>query len=254
LDINHNLVNDLTNLGIWERVKGQIIELQGDISTIEEIPQHIKDVYKTSFTTSPYAFIEIAARAQKWIDQALSRNMYLDTRDIEETMKIYSAAWGKGVKTTYYLHMKPRHTAEQSTTNVNKATKIGKIGFGALNFATSPAFSAPLQKSMEMSEPVAPAPSPFSHPVAPVFSNTAKIENISIEEEILVSVSTKTMPEMTYVTPEAPKIVEKMVVEEVVLAPKPSRNEYASLGSLHNKVVGPEDPAEDENNVCISCQ
>src|SRR6202008_4101773 len=121
---------DLTNLGIWEKVKGQIIEFQGDISSVEEIPQHVKDVYKTSFTTSPHAFIEVAARAQKWIDQALSRNMYLETRDIDETMKIYTAAWEKGVKTTYYLHMKPRHTAEQSTVTVNKAQKMGRVGFG----------------------------------------------------------------------------------------------------------------------------
>ena len=57
--------------------------------------------------------------------------MYLETRDIEETMKIYQTAWEKGVKTTYYLHMKPRHTAEQSTVRVNKAEKMGKMGFAA---------------------------------------------------------------------------------------------------------------------------
>jgi ribonucleoside-diphosphate reductase alpha chain len=113
-------------------VKEKIIESQGDISEIAEIPAHIKEVYKTSFTTSPYAFIEVAARAQKWVDQALSRNMYLETRDLDETMKIYSAAWEKGLKSTYYLHMKPRHTAEQSTTRVNKAEKMGKIGFSGV--------------------------------------------------------------------------------------------------------------------------
>ena len=132
LDINHNLVNDLKNLGLWEKVKGLIVEYQGDISEIEEIPQYIRDVYKTSFSTSPYAFVEIAARAQKWVDQGISRNMYLDTRDIDDTMKIYMTAWEKGIKTTYYLHMKPRHTAEQSTVAVNKAVKMGKVGFGAV--------------------------------------------------------------------------------------------------------------------------
>lgn len=132
MDINHNLVKDLMNLGLWEKVKEQIIGLQGDISTIEEIPDYIKSIYRTSFTTSPYAFIEVAARAQKWIDQGISRNMYLDTRDIDEIMKIYTTAWEKGVKTTYYLHMKPRHTAEQSTVHVNKSSQTGKVGFGAI--------------------------------------------------------------------------------------------------------------------------
>jgi ribonucleoside-diphosphate reductase alpha chain len=132
LDINHNLVKDLVNLGLWEKVRERIFEYQGDISDITEIPDHIKNIYRTSFSVSPYAFIEVAARAQKWIDQGISRNMYLDTRDIEEVMKIYMTAWEKGVKTTYYLHMKPRHTAEQSTVAVNKSAMTGKVGFGAI--------------------------------------------------------------------------------------------------------------------------
>jgi len=132
MDINHNLVKDLKNMNLWDKVKDSIILNQGDISSIAEIPQHLKEVYKTAFTTSPFAVIEVAARAQKWVDQALSRNMYLETRDIDETMHIYEAAWEKGLKSTYYLHMKPRHTAEQSTVRVNKAEKIGKRGFGAV--------------------------------------------------------------------------------------------------------------------------
>ncbi len=66
----------------------------------------------------------MAARAQKWIDQSISRNMYLETRDLGDMMDIYYAAWERGVKTTYYLHMKPRHTAEQSTVKVNKSEDI----------------------------------------------------------------------------------------------------------------------------------
>ena len=109
--------------------------MQGDVQQIPEIPDHIKAVYKTSFQLSPYAFIEVAARAQKWVDQAISRNMYLETRDIDEYEKIYSTAWKKGLKTTYYLHEKPRHTAEQSTVKVNKAETLSgggprKAGFG----------------------------------------------------------------------------------------------------------------------------
>lgn len=129
LDMNHNLVNELKKLGIWENVRGEIIQNQGDISAIASIPDSVKEIYKTSFTTDAYGVIEIAARAQKWVDQAISRNMYLETRDIDDTMKIYTAAWEKGLKSTYYLHMKPRHTAEQSTVSVNKARAMGKVGF-----------------------------------------------------------------------------------------------------------------------------
>jgi ribonucleoside-diphosphate reductase alpha chain len=133
LEVNVNLVNDLKTLGIWDEVKEDVLRTQGDVQQIEAIPQRIKDVYKTSFQLSPYAFIEVAARAQKWVDQAISRNMYLDTRDIDEYVNIYSTAWKKGLKTTYYLHVKPRHQAEQSTVKVNKAETMGgqrKTGFG----------------------------------------------------------------------------------------------------------------------------
>ncbi|HXH27371.1 MAG TPA: ribonucleoside-diphosphate reductase subunit alpha [Candidatus Acidoferrum sp.] len=134
LEVNANLVNDLKKLGLWEDVREDILRLQGDVQEIDAIPDKLKAVYKTSFQISPYAFIEVAARAQKWVDQALSRNMYLETRDIDEMEKIYSTAWEKGLKTTYYLHVKPRHTAEQSTVKVNKAEEISKnkpgFGFG----------------------------------------------------------------------------------------------------------------------------
>jgi ribonucleoside-diphosphate reductase alpha chain len=47
-------------------------------------------------------------------------------------MDIYSSAWRKGLKSTYYLHMKPRHSAEQSTVAVNKSAKLGKMGFASV--------------------------------------------------------------------------------------------------------------------------
>ena len=186
LDINHNLVKDLKNMGLWEKVKGLIIEHQGDISGIAEIPDHIKQIYKTSFTVSPYAYVEVAARAQKWVDQALSRNMYLETRDVEETMNIYKTAWEKGVKTTYYLHMKPRHTAEQSTVAVNKAQMTGKKGFGAIS-------------TLAKAEVAAEVPSP----VVEREPETAVVA--SMVSEIMPTVAIpKKEPEYAYVAAEKP--------------------------------------------------
>ncbi len=132
LELNFNLARKLKDLGIWEKVREDILISQGDLSNIDLIPEDIKAVYKDSFSVKAGAFVEVAARAQKWVDQAISRNMYLATRDTDEIMDIYMKAWEKGLKTTYYLHMKPRHTAEQSTVKVNKSTSTGKKGFGAL--------------------------------------------------------------------------------------------------------------------------
>jgi ribonucleoside-diphosphate reductase alpha chain len=77
--------------------------------------------------------------------------MYLETRDIDEMVDIYTGAWTRGVKTTYYLHMKPRHTAEQSTVKVNKAEEISggsKKGFGA-----APVLRHPQQNPLRLAHP-----------------------------------------------------------------------------------------------------
>ncbi len=47
MDLNHNLVKELKTALLWDKVKGRIIESQGDISGIEEIPQRIKDISST---------------------------------------------------------------------------------------------------------------------------------------------------------------------------------------------------------------
>ena len=162
LEVNRNLVEALRERGLWEKTREDILRSQGDIQGIEAIPDDLKAIYKTSFQLSPFAFLEVAARAQKWIDQAISRNMYLETRDIDDLMAIYSGAWQRGVKTTYYLHMKPRHTAEQSTVKVNKAEQISgsggssapRKGFGSVNKTAEPAAAgSPAKKGFGFAAP-----------------------------------------------------------------------------------------------------
>jgi ribonucleoside-diphosphate reductase alpha chain len=147
LEVNRNLVEDLRALGLWERVRGDLLRHQGDLSKVSPehgVPAELQEIYRTSFQLSPHAFLHVAARAQKWIDQAISRNIYLASRDVGEMEELYAAAWRMGVKTTYYLHMMPRHTAEQSTVKVNKAAEptaggARRRGFGAAAPAAAPA-------------------------------------------------------------------------------------------------------------------
>jgi ribonucleoside-diphosphate reductase alpha chain len=159
LEVNRNLVAALQEHGLWEQVREQVLRSQGDIQGIAAIPDEIKRVYKTSFQLSPIAFLEVAARAQKWIDQAISRNMYLETRDLTDMVDIYSEAWKRGVKTTYYLHMKPRHQAEQSTVRVNKSEEIGgaRKGFGAAGAGQASGNAAPASPAGEPATAGAPA-------------------------------------------------------------------------------------------------
>lgn len=153
LEVNRNLVADLTERGLWDEVKEDLLRAQGDLSKISTVPDDLKRIYRTSFQLSPYAYLNVAGRAQKWIDQAISRNIYLASRDVDEMVDLYSAAWRMGIKTTYYLHMMPRHSAEQSTVKINKAEQVrtesgsggsgGRRGFGfARSTGTPPARSA----------------------------------------------------------------------------------------------------------------
>ena len=187
LEVNVNLMEALKRENLWEQTRERILENHGDIESITEIPEYIKKIYKTSFSVSPYAYIEVAARAQKWVDMGISRNMYLEIRDINEIMNIYTTAWDKGLKTTYYLHMKPRHSAEQSTTVVNKAEALGKRGFAVLRDKIG---DKEAQKKEEVKEDTTLEPTPVSE-----ISMVGAISQIQNEEtakdlaENMVSVS-----------------------------------------------------------------
>ncbi|MDQ3075891.1 MAG: ribonucleoside-diphosphate reductase subunit alpha [bacterium] len=172
LEINPNLVEALMKANIWESTREKILENHGDIEPIAEIPDHIKRIYKTSFSVSPYAYVEVAGRAQKWVDMGISRNMYLEVRDIDEIMNIYTTAWDKGLKTTYYLHMKPRHSAEQSTTTVNKAQALGKRGFAAI-------------KEAAKTQPIVIVEENITNIIENPVINIAQVSNIKVEEMII---------------------------------------------------------------------
>ena len=153
LEVNRNLVYDLKAAGIWEGVRDELLRHQGDLAKVEGIPSWMTEVYKTSFQLDPTAYLHVAARAQKWIDQAISRNIYLADRNVQTMVDLYQLAWRMGVKTTYYLHMLPRHTAEQSTVKVNKAATTNKRGFGARR-PTTPS-SAPAEQGSVVGAQVA---------------------------------------------------------------------------------------------------
>jgi ribonucleoside-diphosphate reductase alpha chain len=247
LDLNHNLVNDLKNMGIWEKTKEQIIADQGDISAIDEIPPHVRDIYKTSFSTSPYAFIEVAARAQKWMDQSLSRNMYLETRDIGEMMDIYATAWKKGLKSTYYLHMKPRHTAEQSTVRVNKAEQMGKRGFAAVMQAAADA-PAPTSDSVN-AQPITVAEA--------ISASEPAAEAVKVIPAIAAfGFTAGTTPETIEATPAkasgGPFAGAKPASQQPLIQSAPQTSPPESVTQNAPRIMPPSDPME--QFLCDSCQ
>ncbi|HUC01546.1 MAG TPA: ribonucleoside-diphosphate reductase subunit alpha [Candidatus Paceibacterota bacterium] len=250
LDINHNLVNDLKNMSLWEKMKERIIAEQGDIANIDEIPAHIREIYKTSFSTSPYAFIEVAARAQKWMDQSLSRNMYLETRDIGDMMDIYATAWKKGLKSTYYLHMKPRHTAEQSTVHVNKAEQMGKRGFAAVMQAAASAPAAETGQAtaaQPATKPFAVAETVASFIGGPVVATTAEASAAAPIEATLAKAPARPFAEAKP-APQQPLIQAQPKPQTQAERPAPA----SAVASNAPRIMPPSDPQE--QFLCDSCQ
>lgn len=119
----HNtfLVEDLKALGLWDAdMIDDLKYFDGQINEIERIPDNIKKVYLTSFEIEPEWLIECASRRQKWIDMGQSLNLYIAEPSGKKLHDMYTMAWKKGLKTTYYLRSLSATTVEKSTTDINR--------------------------------------------------------------------------------------------------------------------------------------
>jgi len=77
------LVKQLKTKDMWtDDVRRQILAGAGSIQHIEELDGVInKDLFKTVYEISPYAQVDVAAVWQKYIDQSISRNLYMTQED-----------------------------------------------------------------------------------------------------------------------------------------------------------------------------
>jgi ribonucleoside-diphosphate reductase alpha chain len=106
--VNKYLLRDLVKLGLWnDSMKNKIIAANGSIQDIEEIPQNIKDLYKTVWEISQKAIIDMAADRGAYIDQSQSLNLFLQNPNAAKLTSMHFYAWKKGLKTgMYYLRTK----------------------------------------------------------------------------------------------------------------------------------------------------
>lgn len=120
LEFNPILVAELKRRGLWERVRDELIAARGDLTQVPEIPEELVRLFPTAFQIPPEAYLNVAARAQKWVDMAISRNLFFSVRRPSEIADAYLTAWRMGLKSTYYCFLNPRMQVEQATTKVNK--------------------------------------------------------------------------------------------------------------------------------------
>jgi ribonucleoside-diphosphate reductase alpha chain len=122
--LNGPLARHLKERGLWgKEMRDQLKYFDGELGTVEEVPEDLKELYKTAFGVSYEAVIEAAARRQKWIDQAQSVNLFLASPDLKTLSHMYRAAWRKGLKTTYYLRSLGASNIEKATVSVKKEVR-----------------------------------------------------------------------------------------------------------------------------------
>jgi len=126
--VNHYLIDDLKKLGLWnqtllEAIKGN----DGNIDSLTQVPQTLKDKYKEVFDIEPEWLIKTAAYRGKWIDQSQSLNLFIKGHSGKKISDLYLYAWAMGLKTTYYLRSLGATVIEKSTIELNKQNSMSSV-------------------------------------------------------------------------------------------------------------------------------
>ena len=105
-----------------------INELEGNgiifVDKIEEIPQNVKEVYRTVWEIKQRSLIDMAADRGAFICQSQSLNLFLEDANFAKLTSMHFHAWKKGLKTgMYYLRTKAAADAIKFTVDQEHLTK-----------------------------------------------------------------------------------------------------------------------------------
>jgi ribonucleoside-diphosphate reductase alpha chain len=132
--VNKYLVVDLKARGLWnESLRNDIKIHEGSIQEIPEIPQDLKDIYRTVWEVPMKALIDMAADRGAYIDQSQSLNLFMEAPSIGKLSSMYMYAWKRGIKTTYYLRSRPATSIQKTTTNRKLETTEVKAAVPTMN-------------------------------------------------------------------------------------------------------------------------
>lgn len=123
--VNKHLLKDLVKLGLWDvNMKNKLMVSNGSIQNIDEIPQDIKDLYKTAWEISQKVIIDQAADRGAYICQSQSLNLFMENANFAKLTSMHFYGWKAGLKTgMYYLRTKAatdaiKFTVEKEATAV----------------------------------------------------------------------------------------------------------------------------------------
>ncbi|MCG3176762.1 MAG: hypothetical protein MOGMAGMI_01723 [Candidatus Omnitrophica bacterium] len=106
--VNKYLLRDLVDRGLWNnRLKEKIIAANGSVQSIEEIPQDLKDIYRTVWEIKQRSLIDMAADRGAFICQSQSLNLFVQEPNFAKLTSMHFHSWKRGLKTgMYYLRTK----------------------------------------------------------------------------------------------------------------------------------------------------
>jgi len=115
--VNKHLVNKLKDMGMWSKdMKDKMIANGGSIQNIPEIPDNIKQMFKTVWEISQKTLVDMAADRGRFIDQSQSLNLFIENPTVPKLSSMHMYAWKSGLKTgIYYLRTKAKSKAIQFT-------------------------------------------------------------------------------------------------------------------------------------------
>jgi ribonucleoside-diphosphate reductase alpha chain len=138
--VNKHLLRDLVDLGIWnDSIKNRIISDNGSIQGVVEIPDNIKELYKTVWEIRQRTIIDMAADRGAYICQSQSLNIFMESPNMAKLTSMHFYAWKKGLKTgMYYLRTKAAADAIKFTVQTQAEP------------AMTPVINTPVEKVGEM--------------------------------------------------------------------------------------------------------
>jgi ribonucleoside-diphosphate reductase alpha chain len=127
--VNKHLLKDLIQLGLWSNsMKNKIIAANGSIQHIDEIPEEIKELYKTVWEIKQRNVIDMAADRGAFICQSQSMNLFVDNPTTSKLTSMHFHAWRKGLKTgMYYLRTQAATQAVQFTVEKQASNQIEPV-------------------------------------------------------------------------------------------------------------------------------
>lgn len=125
--VNKHLIRDLIDLKLWNNnIKQQMIANDGSVQRIDEIPQHIKDIYKDVWEYKLKDLIDMDADRGAYICQSMSSNRYVIDCTSSKLTKMHIYCWKKQLKTSSYYIRTKTVNAVKFTVDPNIIRKLNK--------------------------------------------------------------------------------------------------------------------------------